>query len=149
MKIKVGDLTIKEKHNLCKKSICSRCPLYVYNQNPILSCHDMCAASYTSGYDIVVDFPEDCVDWDVRLPEGIKEVVLNSMDIRKEKESEEEKWPIHSKNDALQMIVDLADDYDNANSVEGLKNLIDELVEVAKAGMTKQVARTGLKNLWL
>lgn len=81
MKIKVGNLTIKEKHNLCKKSICSRCPLHVYNQNPMLSCHDMCAASYSEGYDIVVDFPEDCVDWDVRLPEGIKEVVLNSINI--------------------------------------------------------------------
>ena len=52
--------------------------------------------------------------------------------------NEEEKWPIHNKNEALQMIVDLSDDYDNANSVEGLKNLIDELVEVAKAGMAER-----------
>lgn len=36
------------------------------------------------------------------------------------------------------MIIDLAVDYDNANSVEGLKNLIDELVEVAKAGMAER-----------
>ena len=46
----------------------------------------------------------------------------------------EDRWNIRSKDDALQMIVDLADDYDNAASVESLKDLIDELVEVAKYG---------------
>ena len=57
--------------------------------------------------------------------------------LSKTMKNEEEKWPIHNKNEAFQMIIDLADDYDNAKSVESLKSLIDELVEVAKAGMTK------------
>ena len=83
MKIKIGDLTIREKHNLCKKSICSRCPLYVDDVSSFVLL-DVCAAGHPECYDIVTDFPEDCVDWDTRLPPGIKDTVLNSIDFDKE-----------------------------------------------------------------
>lgn len=88
MKIKVGNLTIQEKHNICKKSICSECPLYVHDLRPFIL-RDVCATSYPADYDLVVDFPEDCVDWDVRLPQGIKDTVLNLMDFDKENEKSE------------------------------------------------------------
>lgn len=113
MKIKVGDLTVKQVHSICQVA-CDECPLH-FGAGENIEC--MCG------------YPEydDC---EVEIPDHILS------EIKKETE-EEEKWPIHNKNEALQMIIALADDYDNANSVEGLKSLIDELVEVAKAGMTK------------
>lgn len=107
MKIKVGDLTVKQLHSICQVA-CKACPLHCGAGDNIA-----CMSDYPEYDDYEVDIPDDLI------------------------ETVEEKWPIHNKNEALQMIVDLAVDYDNANSVEGLKNLIDELVEVAKAGMTK------------
>lgn len=107
MKIKVGDLTIRQLHSICQVA-CSECPLH-RGVGEIIEC--------------MTDDPERD-EYEVDIPDDLME-------------GEEEKWPIHNKNEALQMIIALADDYDNANSVEGLKNLIDELVEVAKAGMTK------------
>lgn len=108
MKIKVVDLTVKQVHSICQVA-CDECPLHCgVGEN--IEC--MTDDPERDGYE--VDIPDDLM------------------------ENEEEKWPIHNKNEALQMIIALADDYDNANSIEGLKSLIDELVEVAKAGMAER-----------
>jgi hypothetical protein len=39
------------------------------------------------------------------------------------------------KNEAFQLIIDLGDDYDGFNTVDSLKGLIDELVEIARIGI--------------
>jgi hypothetical protein len=39
------------------------------------------------------------------------------------------------KNEAFQLIIDLGDDYDGFNTVDSLKALIDELVEIARIGI--------------
>ncbi len=110
MKVKVRDLTEQQFNKICiQYKRCEGCPLEYANSTSTYHC----LIPYREQLDYEVDIPDDLL--------GIKE----------------EKWPIHSKDEALQMIIDLADDYDNANSVEGLKSLIDELVEIAKAGVTK------------
>lgn len=42
---------------------------------------------------------------------------------------------IKTPKDALQLIVDIGYDYDGMVSVNGLKQLIDELIEIAKIGL--------------
>ena len=44
---------------------------------------------------------------------------------------------IKTKGGALQLIVYLAYNYDGYNTVDNLKSLIDEIVNVAKIGLTK------------
>jgi len=45
---------------------------------------------------------------------------------------------IKTKDDALQTIVDIGYDYDGFSSVEKLKGLIDELIEIARIGLNKE-----------
>ena len=42
---------------------------------------------------------------------------------------------INTKDEALELIADIADDYDNCKTVEQLKELIDEMAEYAKRGL--------------
>jgi hypothetical protein len=58
-------------------------------------------------------------------PEGTVELVYNYAD----------------KNEAFQLIIDLGEDYDGYNSVDNLKALIDELVEIARIGLTLEENR--------
>jgi hypothetical protein len=50
-------------------------------------------------------------------------------------EQQTEVYDYADKNEAFQLIIDLGDDYDGFNTVDSLKGLIDELVEIARIGI--------------
>jgi len=45
---------------------------------------------------------------------------------------------IKTKEEALQLIIYLSSNYDGYNTADNLKSLIDEIVDIAKIGLTKQ-----------
>jgi hypothetical protein len=53
-----------------------------------------------------------------------------------EHQTEEQIYNYADKNEAFQLIIDLGDDYDGFNTVDSLKGLIDELVAIAKIGIS-------------
>lgn len=102
---------IKEKHNLCKNQQCDKCPLYVADRKSQSVLYNVCAAGYTENYDMLVDIPDEYLET-------------------------REDWPVNDAKDALVLIGDLAIDYDNCKTVEGLKELIDEIKGIARAGLS-------------